>query len=180
VKLCPGCELKKHKTRKGSRQVIGRGSVPADILFLGEAPGKTEDLIGEAFIGASGNLLEIMLKEAIAFSQIKSQLKFYITNTVLCRPWIWDEEDELHGQNRKPSEDEVLACMPNIIEIAKIVKPSLVVFLGKVSEQYYNREFPHTVSIFHPAYHLRFGGKVSPYYRTDLRILADAFKNLYK
>ena len=180
VKKCPGCELKEHKTRKSSKQVIGRGSVPADIMFIGEAPGKTEDMLGEPFVGPAGNILEMMLNEAMDYAKVRKQLKYFITTTVLCRPWVWDEEDELCGQNRKPSEDEVLACMPNVIEIARVVKPSLVVFLGKVGEQYYGKEFPNTISIFHPAFHLRFGGKASPYYRTDLRILADTFKEFYK
>jgi len=180
VKLCPGCELKLHKTRSKSKQVIGRGSVPADILFLGEAPSKTEDMLGEPFIGPEGSLLEMMLDEAILYSEIKRQLNYYITNTVLCRPWIWNADDELYGINRKPSEDEVLACMPNIIEVARMVKPSLVVFVGKVSEQYYKKEFPESISILHPSFHLKFGGKGSPYYRTDLRILVDTFKEVYK
>jgi len=180
VRLCPGCELKIHKTRRNSKQVIGRGDIPSDLLFIGEAPGKTEDMLGEPFVGPSGNLLETMIKEASFAAGVQRHLNYFITNTVLCRPWIWDEEDELCGQNRKPSEDEVLACMPNVIEIARVVRPSLVIFVGKVSEQYYKREFPESISINHPAFHLRFGGKSSPYYRTDVRVLADTFKEFYK
>lgn len=180
IRACPGCELKTHKTRSKSYQVIGRGDVPADLLFIGEAPGKSEDMIGEPFVGPAGNLLEAMIKEASGMAGIYERLSYYVTNTVLCRPWIWDECDELYGQNRKPKEEEVLACMPNVLEIARIVNPILVVFVGKVSEQYYAKEFSHTTSLYHPAFHLRYGGRSSPYYRTDMRILSDALKEIYK
>lgn len=179
VLACPGCELQLHKTLMKSKQVIGRGDIPADLLFLGEAPGKTEDILGEPFVGPSGNLLEAMISDAVKMSCISQRLKYYVTNTVLCRPWIWDEDDEMYGNNRKPREEEVLSCMPNILEIARLIQPSLVVFVGKVSAQYYHKEFPHFISMYHPAFHLRYGGKASPYYRSDIRTLSDAFKGMY-
>ena len=179
VKACPGCDLKLHKSKCKSGQVIGRGDIPADLLFIGEAPGKTEDMLGEPFVGPCGNLLQQMIDDACTMAGVLKELKYYITNTVLCRPWIWDEDDEKFGDNRRPNEEEVLACMPNIVEIAKVIRPSLVVFVGKISEQYYQKEFPESISITHPDYHLKFGGKSSPYYRTDIRVLCDAFEEFY-
>jgi len=58
---CTNCQL--HKTRK--QVVVGRGTIPADILFIGEAPGISEDTIGLAFIGEGGKLLDYMIQEAV-------------------------------------------------------------------------------------------------------------------
>jgi len=173
VKLCPGCRLKEHRRK----QVIGRGSVPAKILFIGEGPGKTEDLLGDPFVGPSGNLLEQMLQDASAISRT-SLPSYYITNTVLCRPWIWKESDPDFGQGREPTKQEVLACMPNVLHIARIVKPKLVIFVGRVAESYYRKEFPGSIRITHPAAHLRYGGKTSPFYMQDIRTLSEVFRSI--
>ncbi|GAG10072.1 unnamed protein product, partial [marine sediment metagenome] len=60
--------------------VFGRGKVPADILFVGEAPGKSEDLIGEAFVGPSGRLLDMAIKDAAKILGIKKPPTFYVSN----------------------------------------------------------------------------------------------------
>lgn len=171
VKRCPGCRLKGH----ARNQVIGKGSVPASLLFIGEGPGKTEDLLGEPFVGPSGNLLELMLKDASAMVRT-SPPSYYITNTVLCRPWIWNEKDPDYGHGREPTKQEVLACMPNVIAVSRIVKPKLVIFIGRIAEKYYKKEFPDSLRITHPAFHLRYGGKASPTYMQDVRILSEVFK----
>lgn len=173
VKFCPGCTLRPHRRK----QVIGRGSVPAKLLFIAEAPGKTEDLLGEAMVGPSGNLLEKMIEDAAILSNMKPP-SYYITNCVLCRPWIWDENHEDYGRGREPAENEILACMPNVLTIARIVNPELVVFIGRISERYYKKEFVNNLHITHPAFHLRFGGKASPMYQQDVRTLSEAYRSL--
>jgi DNA polymerase len=139
---------------------MGRGSCPAKILFIGEAPGKTEDLLGEPFVGASGKLLDAMLEDAGYTNE------YYITNTVFCRP-----TDEPFGANREPKDNEVLACRKNFMRIFEVVKPRFVIFVGKVAERFYSKEFPHSVTILHPSFILRKGGKISPFYMHNVNIL---------
>ena len=83
--ICTACELSKHRRN----MVIGRGSIPADALFLGEAPGESEDTIGEAFVGKSGKMLDEMVLEACRNQPVPS---YFISNAVLCRPWVWDKD----------------------------------------------------------------------------------------
>jgi len=175
IKKCPGCALKKHRRN----QVIGKGSIPATILFIGEAPGKSEDLLGEPFVGPSGNLLNRMIRDASDLAKCKPP-SYFITNTVLCRPWIWDNSRDNYGSNREPKRSEILACKKNIIEIANIIEPEFVVFIGQVSFMYYSGEFKDNARITHPSAHLRFGGdyggQTSPMYNTDIRTLSDLFR----
>ena len=173
IEKCPGCVLKD----KVRQQVIGRGGVPAKLLYIGEGPGKSEDLLGEPFVGPSGRLLEQIMYDASVMCG-KPISSYYVTNVVLCRPWIFDERDEDYGENREPSKEEVLACMPNIIAIAKIVNPIHVIFVGSVSEKYYRKEFRHSTRILHPAFHLRYGGTTSPFYHSEVRTLSEVFGGL--
>lgn len=173
IKTCPGCILKDHSRK----QVIGKGSIPAKILFLGDGPNKTEDLLGESLIGPPGDLLEQMIQDSCIM--INRQIpSYYITNIVLCRPWIWDTSDPDYSHNREPSKQEVLACMANIIEITKVIKPKLVVFLSRIVEAYYHKEFSVYTRITHPSIHLRYGGKSSPTYMQDIRTLSEALRKV--
>ena len=106
------CELKKSATRA----VPGRGSAQADIVFIGEAPGKKEDELGVPFVGAAGKFLDEML------AQIKMKREdIYITNIVKYRP----------PNNRDPLPLEKSACRAWLIEELKIISPKLIVFLGR-------------------------------------------------
>jgi len=174
---CKGCDLCMHPTRRRSGPVIGKGSIPADMLIIGEAPSKEDDLLKEPFSGPEGELLIRMINESIKMSN-SPELTCYYTNSVLCRPWIWDKEDELYGINRKPKDDEILACMSNVMEVYKQVKPSIIVFVGKVAEQFYKNEFSDFISLNHPSFHMKYGGKSSPYYRSDVRTLTDALRRI--
>jgi DNA polymerase len=151
--FCKNCRL--HKTRR--LVVKGRGIIPAKVLFLGEAPGASENVTGIAFTGVAGRLLNIMLKEINLDS-------FYIYNCVQCRP----------PENRDPLSDEVLACAENVMKIFRLVKPKHVIFLGAIAEKYYKKEFPEAVRIIHPAALLRSGGTSSPYYLQTIRQLKEA------
>jgi len=175
IRFCRACSLHKYRLNL----VIGRGSIPARILFIGEGPGKTEDLLAEAFVGPSGNLLNMTLQDASLLAGVKIP-SYYITNAVLCRPWISDSNDRDYGNNREPKKKEVLSCMSNIMQIYKIVKPEYIIFIGRVSEGYYKKEFPDSIRITHPAFHLRYGGKASPTYLQDVRVLSELFKGMKK
>jgi uracil-DNA glycosylase family 4 len=173
---CRRCQL--YKTRRGI--VIGKGASPADILFIGEAPGKSEDIIGEPFIGASGKLLDLLLDEARKLALVNDNVEtrsisYYVTNTILCRP-----TDVIGGDNRQPLPLEVAACAQNIMNIYKCVEPKIVVFVGKVAQKYYHREFTVNAAIMHPAFILRQGGQSSPLFLQTARILSNILITLTK
>ncbi len=106
------CELKATATQ----HVPGDGNPDADIVFIGEAPGKNEDLQGVPFVGAAGKFLDEML-EAI---KLKRE-DIYITNIVKYRP----------PNNRDPLPEEKKACFPWLSEELALIEPKLIVFLGR-------------------------------------------------
>lgn len=108
------CELKKTATQA----VFGNGNAESDIVFIGEAPGKNEDLKGIPFIGAAGKFLEEML-DGIG----KKREDIYITNIVKYRP----------PENRDPEPREKEECNEWLINELKIISPKLIVFLGRHS-----------------------------------------------
>jgi uracil-DNA glycosylase len=108
------CELKKTATQP----VPGDGSPDADIVFIGEAPGKKEDELGRPFVGAAGKFLAEML-EAI---NLKRE-DIYITNIVKYRP----------PDNRDPLPEEKAACRDWLLEELRVISPRLIVFLGRHS-----------------------------------------------
>ena len=106
------CELKKTATQA----VPGDGNAGAEIVFIGEAPGKTEDLEGRPFVGAAGKFLNEMLAEI----NLKRE-DVYITNIVKYRP----------PNNRDPLPEEKSACREWLLEELKIISPKLIIFLGR-------------------------------------------------
>lgn len=108
------CELKKTATQP----VAGDGSANAEIVFIGEAPGKQEDLQGIPFVGAAGKFLNEMLGEI----GMKRE-DIYITNIVKYRP----------PNNRDPLPEEKDACREWLTDELKIIKPKLIIFLGRHS-----------------------------------------------
>jgi DNA polymerase len=140
--------------------------------MIGEAPGKTEELRGEAFIGRAGQLLEWGIEDALAFLDMERP-SIYITNVVACRP-----TDRKRGPNRPPSGEEAWACWPRLEECFYRVNPSVLIFLGKVAENYCKKVWGHGVSLVHPAYILRQGGTKAPEYRRFCRELSEAFRPL--
>lgn len=111
---CSKCAL-----RAGCTRVVpGEGSAEAEILFIGEGPGKKEDELGRPFVGAAGKFLEEML----AIIKLKRE-QVYIANVVKCRP----------PENRDPLPEEVEACWPWLMEQIKIINPKLIVTLGRHS-----------------------------------------------
>jgi len=111
---CKNCEL--HKTRTNS--VPGKGSFKADVIFVGEAPGRNEDIRGEPFVGIAGKKLALALEEAGV-----SRNDVYITNTVKCRP----------PNNRVPSITEKEKCQEYIQKEIEIIKPKIICVLGNTA-----------------------------------------------
>jgi uracil-DNA glycosylase len=115
--LCTACVL--HKKRK--QAVLGVGDEKAEWLFVGEGPGAEEDERGEPFVGQAGKLLDNMLA-AIA---LKRGNNVYIANVVKCRP----------PGNRTPEHAEAHACEPYLTRQIELIRPRLIVALGKVAAQ---------------------------------------------
>jgi len=145
-KHCKLCSL--HKT--ASNHVIGEGDLPADILFIGEAPGPTEDLLGRPFVGPAGRILDSLLEEALP-----KEASIYITNVVACFPI----RDPKEGNFRPPTAEEAAKCSPRLQLIYRLASPRLVVYLGKQAQKYKLRtKEAETLFLQHPSYILRQGG----------------------
>ena len=161
---CTRCKL--HKFRRNV--VMGRGLIPASVLFLGIGPGKAEDLTGEAFRGPSGRVYEQALRDALADQGMTSPPSIYLTNIVACRPC-----DGVSEENRDPEPDEVLACRPRLAETVAHVRPDRVVFLGDFAQTEGKALCPDGVKLRHPAYLAREGGRGTPEYRRFVRDLGE-------
>lgn len=108
--------------RQANQLVFGSGNPGAEVLFIGEAPGKQEDLQGEPFVGAAGKLLDEMLA-----SVSLQRPDVYITNIVKYRP----------PDNRDPLPTEIQAFLPFLQAQIKAVDPKLIVTLGRHSMEYF-------------------------------------------
>ncbi len=111
-----------HLAKTAKNLVMGEGNLDADIVFIGEAPGKNEDEQGRPFVGAAGKFLDEMLAEA----GLKRK-EVYITNIVKYRP----------PNNRDPEPDEKEAFWPYLLRQLKVINPKLVVTLGRHSMEYF-------------------------------------------
>ena len=115
--VCEKCDLCCTRTHV----VFGTGNPNAEVLFIGEAPGRNEDEQGLPFVGRSGQLLDQYLK-AIHLDREKN---VFITNIVKCRP----------PENRDPLPNEWDACIPYLREQFRLIKPKIVVCLGRIAAQ---------------------------------------------
>ena len=113
--VCEKCDLCCTRTHV----VFGTGNPNAEVLFIGEAPGRNEDEQGLPFVGRSGQLLDQYLK-AIHLDREKN---VFITNIVKCRP----------PENRDPLPNEWDACIPYLREQFRLIKPKIVVCLGRIA-----------------------------------------------
>jgi len=114
VVKCTKCELCKTRTNA----VPGKGSPNAKIVFIGEAPGRTEDMRGEPFVGAAGKKLDdALVKNGIERDSV------YITNVVKCRP----------PNNRVPNESERQSCISYLNAELDAIKPQIICILGNTA-----------------------------------------------
>ncbi|HAZ29137.1 TPA: uracil-DNA glycosylase [candidate division WWE3 bacterium] len=118
IRVCAKCRL--CKTAKNP--VPGEGNPNAEIVFIGEAPGETEDLTGRPFVGRAGKLLEAALAK-IGYTR----QQVWIGNIIKHRP----------PQNRDPLPDEILACQGYLAEQLQVISPKLVVTLGRFALCYF-------------------------------------------
>lgn len=116
INTCQKCPLGGTRTKF----VYGVGSSDADVMFIGEAPGRDEDLQGVPFVGRGGQLLDKILA-AIEFTREE----VYIGNILKCRP----------PNNRDPQPDEMMTCFPHLLEQIRLIKPKIICALGRISAQ---------------------------------------------
>ncbi|MFT4560621.1 MAG: uracil-DNA glycosylase family 4 [Gammaproteobacteria bacterium] len=153
VAKCTRCELHQHRTQT----VFGTGAADASWLIVGEAPGAEEDRGGEPFVGRAGQLLTAMLR---SIGLVREQV--FIANVLKCRP----------PNNRDPKENEVAACAEYLSEQIRLIKPAIILAVGRVAAQNllkkatpiskmrgqrytYGEQGIPVVVTYHPAYLLR-------------------------
>jgi len=149
---CRRCKLHSGRTHV----VFGIGNRNAKLMFVGEGPGRDEDLKGEPFVGRAGQLLTDIITKGMGLARED----VYIANVVKCRP----------PQNRNPEPDEVATCEPFLKKQIELIRPKIIVALGKFAVQtLLQSKVPitrlrgswHTymgiklMPTFHPAYLLR-------------------------
>lgn len=133
-----------------------RGKVPADILFIGEAPGESEDCLAIPFVGPAGQLLDHIIETSGGNSY-----RVAFTNIVGCIP---RNPSDL-SKYEEPSLEQVVSCIPRAVDLIKLVHPKLIVAVGKVAESYLQQGLKHSIpfpysgihqtTINHPAAILR-------------------------
>lgn len=116
IKDCTDCRLAKSRTNF----VFGSGSANAEIMFVGEAPGRNEDLQGKPFVGRAGKILD----ELLSLIDLKRK-EVFIANVLKCKP----------PQNRDPVPDEINICKNHLFRQIQIIKPSAICTLGRYSTQ---------------------------------------------
>ncbi|MEA3501263.1 MAG: uracil-DNA glycosylase [Actinomycetota bacterium] len=168
--VCTACRLSEDRTQV----VFGGGNPQADVVFVGEAPGRREDEQGIPFVGPSGQLLDRLLGEIEL-----ERADVYIANVVKCRP----------PGNRDPRPDEIDACKGYLREQLRLIDPKVVVTLGNFSSKLllktetgitrvrgtaYEWWGRYLVPTFHPAAALRGSAQVLEDMRYDFALVRDA------
>ena len=119
VRACTRCPLCRLRTQA----VPGEGNLKTELMFVGEAPGRDEDAQGRPFVGRAGQLLRRIITNAMHFREDE----VYITNVVKCRP----------PENRVPARDEIEACSPYLVQQIALIKPRVIVTLGKTPADFF-------------------------------------------
>jgi uracil-DNA glycosylase len=162
---CQKCKLS--TTR--NKYVFGTGNPEARIMFIGEGPGRDEDLQGLPFVGRAGELLTSIIEKGMLLKRDD----VYIANIVKCRPTV-----NLEGtRDRPPEKEEVDACSWILLSQIEIIKPEVIITLGnpstkfilktdegitKIRGKFANFNGIPVMPTYHPSYLLRNGGNNSP------------------
>lgn len=181
-KDCQRCDY--HEKRRVV--VLGKGVLPCDVLFLGEAPGKSENLIGQPFVGPAGHLLDKMVKvaEQSRFDTFEEyneapSVRFAYTNLVGCIP-LGEDGDKV----AEPEPFSINACRNRVAQVYEMAQPKLVVCVGSLPAKWLDKVIPHRdakrLDILHPAFILRMPAvqRGMEERRCEVK-LADAFKECF-
>lgn len=165
VARCDSCRL--HTTR--TRTVFGEGRAGAEVMFIGEGPGRQEDLSGRPFVGRAGELLTRIIEQGMGVP--RSQV--FIANIVKCRPTV----EMRFERDRPPEPDETAACSPYLQRQIDLIRPRVIVTLGGPATKFILNTATGITRLrgkwgeysgipvmptFHPSYVLRNGGDRSP------------------
>ena len=146
---CPLCDQR-------SQVVLARGTVPCDVLFVGEAPGVSEDALGQPFVGPAGKLLDAIVASALTGPQ-QQTVRVAFTNLVACYP----REAKTLGNNQ-PEAEEIKACQGRLREFVELANPRLIVCVGVLTRDWLDPKrrgsldlgLP-SIDVDHPAFILR-------------------------
>lgn len=179
VSQCQLCKLSRTRTQS----VFGEGKPNAELMFIGEGPGRQEDLSGRPFVGPAGQLLTRMIEKGMGLARSE----VYITNIVKCRPTV----DLLFEKDRPPDAEEQKSCAPYLLEQIKMIQPKVLVAVGGPASKFLLKttvgitrlrgkwhEFQNipVMPIYHPSYILRNGGEQSPLKRdlwNDIKLVME-------
>ena len=155
-------DCRRCKLSSGRKNIVfGEGCAEARIMFIGEGPGREEDLQGRPFVGDAGALLTKLIEKMHVGEKNLRRTDVYIANIVKCRP----------PMNRDPEEDEIASCRGFIERQIEIIRPEIIVTLGRIALQtllrrpelritaargnFFEYEGIPVMPTFHPAYLLR-------------------------
>ena len=163
------------------RLVVGSGSIFANLMIVGEAPGAHEDKEGKPFVGKSGKFL----KNLLANAGINISKDIYFCNVIKCRP----------PKNRKPSKEEITIHKPWLTKQIKLINPKIVVLAGSIAMKavlgindpisftrgkWFYKNGINYIPIFHPSYLMRFShNEVNNPYGLTLKDLQNVRNKLY-
>lgn len=165
VSGCRKCKLCTTRTKT----VFGEGSFDAKVMFIGEGPGREEDLQGRPFVGRAGQLLTAIIEKGLKMPRAS----VFIANVVKCRPTV----DLKFFKDRPPDDEEVIACGDYLRRQIALIRPKVIITLGnpstkfllnpsqgitKVRGQWGMYEGIRVMPTYHPSYVLRNGGDSSP------------------
>lgn len=172
---CTKCPL--HKTRR--KIVLAKGKLPASVVMVGEAPGASEDVIGQPFVGPAGKLLDRIIEMAAEEACFKPSIAF--TNLVCCIP----KAPDTNRKRGEPLKGEIEACRPRLEQFLGIHSQSirLLVLVGGLSAKWggltsnWGVKCP-TLEIVHPSYMLQNKGQQGLLVQQSVVRLGDAFIDL--
>lgn len=137
-KDCVCCEYSKHR----KQVVFARGKIPCDVLFVGEAPGESENVIGQPFVGPAGKVLDHIVHNTCGNYP---EVRVAFTNMIGCIPY-----DEDQQKVSEPEEDAIQSCKPRLQQFIELAQPKIIVAVGKVAETWLEQGFQHSVKLPNP------------------------------
>ncbi|MFO8082849.1 MAG: uracil-DNA glycosylase [Desulfobacterales bacterium] len=152
IRNCKKCKLWKN----AQNAVPGEGDTGAKVMLVGQNPGKKEDETGRPFVGRAGKYLDKILKKYCMERKI-----LFITSVV----------KHASPDNRKPKADEIDACLPYLEEQIRLIRPKVIVLMGKVAWKIPRQENIEYIETYHPAAAMRFP-KIKKKFKDDFKTVS--------
>jgi uracil-DNA glycosylase family 4 len=135
----------------GARVCLSRGTVPCDVLFVGQAPGESEDALGQPFVGPAGLLLDEIIDRAFEEFQVPgtegpgyNSLTWAFTNLVGCIP------RDGEGREAEPTDEQVTACAGRLADFVKVCDPKMIVAVGAIAREWLRPGYKHSLEFHKP------------------------------